>query len=57
MLAVTKKRTSQTKKNSRRANWINKANKQAKKSYSLASYIISGKLKNFFYSLKLNEKV
>jgi large subunit ribosomal protein L32 len=56
-MAVPKKRTSQSKKNSRRANWINKANKQAKKSYSLASSVVSGKLSNFFYNLKLNEKV
>ena len=56
-MAVPKKRTSQSKKNSRRANWIKKTNKEAKKSYSLARSIVSGKLSNFFYTLKLNEKV
>nr|WLD06120.1 ribosomal protein L32 [Meringosphaera mediterranea]WLD06229.1 ribosomal protein L32 [Meringosphaera mediterranea] len=42
-MAVPKKRTSKQKKNSRRATWIQKANKQALKAFSLASSIAKKK--------------
>ena len=40
-MAVPKKRTSRSKKNSRRATWVNKANKQAKRAFSLANSILT----------------
>ena len=49
-MAVPKKRTSRSKKNSRASTWINKANKQAKKALSLANSILTGKSKSFIYS-------
>jgi|TARA_B110000046_G_scaffold167622_1_gene185408 large subunit ribosomal protein L32 len=49
-MAVPKKRTSRSKKNSRRATWVNKANKQAKRAFSLANSILTGKSTSFIYS-------
>ena len=46
-MAVPKKRHSKSKKNSRLANWTNKANIQAKKALSLAKSILSGKSTSF----------
>lgn len=46
-MAVPKKRSSKSKKNSRLANWTNKANIQAKKALSLAKSILSGKSTSF----------
>nr|YP_009420239.1 ribosomal protein L32 [Cryptomonas curvata]ASO75727.1 ribosomal protein L32 [Cryptomonas curvata] len=46
-MAVPKKRTSKSKKNSRLAKWTNKANLQAKKALSLAKSILSGKSTSF----------
>jgi len=55
-MAVPKKRTSRSKKNSRRATWINKANMQAQKAFSLANSVLKGKDTSFIYSLETNEK-
>ena len=48
-MAVPKKRTSRSKKNSRAATWIQKANKQAQRAFSLASSILTGNSKSFIY--------
>jgi|TARA_B110000261_G_scaffold161790_1_gene203924 large subunit ribosomal protein L32 len=49
-MAVPKKRTSRSKKNSRKATWYNKANVKAKKAYSLACSVLDGKSPSFIYS-------
>lgn len=46
-MAVPKKRNSKSKKNSRLANWTNKADIQAKRALSLAKSILSGKSTSF----------
>ena len=46
-MAVPKKRTSKSKKNSRLANWTNKANIQAKRALSLAKSILGGSSTSF----------
>jgi|TARA_B100000809_G_scaffold262597_1_gene313921 large subunit ribosomal protein L32 len=53
-MAVPKKRTSKSKKNSRKANWKNKAAKQAQKALSLAKSVLKGKSTSFIY--RLNEE-
>lgn len=50
-MAVPKKRTSKSKKNSRLANWNNKANLQAKRALSLAKSILSGNSTSFISNL------
>jgi large subunit ribosomal protein L32 len=50
-MAVPKKRTSKSKKNSRLANWTNKANIQAKRALSLAKSILSGNSTSFVSNL------
>ena len=50
-MAVPKKRTSKSKKNSRLANWTNKANIQAKRALSLAKAILSGNSTSFISNL------
>ena len=50
-MAVPKKRTSRSKKNSRAATWVRKANKQAQRAFSLANSVLSGKSKSFVYSV------
>ena len=54
-MAVPKKRTSRSKKNSRRATWVNKANKQAQRALSLANSVLKGKGNSFRYSLEGKE--
>ena len=53
-MAVPKKRTSHSKKNSRRANWINKVNKEAQKALSLAKSCLKEKSTNFIYHLNVS---
>lgn len=48
-MAVPKKRMSKSKKNSRKATWKHKANKEALKALSLAKSVLSGNAKKFFY--------
>ena len=50
-MAVPKKRTSKSKKNSRLANWTNKANIQAKRALSLAKSILSSSLTSFISNI------
>jgi large subunit ribosomal protein L32 len=54
-MAVPKKRTSRSKKNSRKANWLKKADAQAKKAYSLANSVLNGNSTSFVYSLNTDE--
>ena len=54
-MAVPKKRTSRTKRNSRKANWKKKVNRVGKKSLSLAKSILQEKSKSFLYSLDLKK--
>jgi large subunit ribosomal protein L32 len=57
-MAVPKKRQSKSKKNSRAATWINKANKQAKFAFSLANSILKGKINSsFIYNIENLEKI
>lgn len=48
-MAVPKKRTSKSKKNSRKANWKNKAKEAAIKAISLGKSITAGKENSFIY--------
>lgn len=50
-MAVPKKRASKSKKNSRLANWTNKANIQAKKALSMAKSILSGNSTSFISNI------
>jgi large subunit ribosomal protein L32 len=55
-MAVPKKRTSRSKKNSRKATWMQKGNVQAKKAYSLAKSVLSNKSTSFIYSNAVNDQ-
>ena len=55
-MAVPKKRTSKTKKNTRKANWKRKSYFAAQKSLSLAKSMLSGQTTSFVYSLDVEEK-
>jgi large subunit ribosomal protein L32 len=55
-MAVPKKRASHSKKNSRAATWIRKANKQAKRAFSLANSVLKGKATSFIYNLESNSE-
>ena len=55
-MAVPKKRTSRSKKNSRKATWVQKGNVQAKKAYSLAKSVLSGKSTSFIYSNSVDQE-
>nr|YP_010337857.1 ribosomal protein L32 [Timspurckia oligopyrenoides]UNJ17442.1 ribosomal protein L32 [Timspurckia oligopyrenoides] len=48
-MAVPKKRTSKSKKNSRKANWKGKAKIEARKALSLGKSIQTGNSKGFVY--------
>lgn len=48
-MAVPKKHTSHKKKNSRKASWIRKSNKQAQNAFILAKSILSKKDISFVY--------
>jgi large subunit ribosomal protein L32 len=50
-MAVPKKRTSKSKKNSRKANWKRKGQQAAQKSLSLAKSMLRGKTTSFVYSI------
>ena len=50
-MAVPKKRTSKSKKNSRKSNWKRKGSKAAQKSLSLAKSMLRGKATSFVYSM------
>lgn len=55
-MAVPKKRTSKSKKNSRKANWKKKGSKAAQKSLSLAKSMLRGKTTSFIYSVYVEEE-
>lgn len=48
-MAVPKKRTSKSKKNSRKATWKRKADKTAQKALSLAKSVLRGQSTSFIY--------
>ena len=50
-MAVPKKRTSKSKKNSRKANWKKKTYQVTQKSLSLAKSILKSKTTSFIYTL------
>ena len=50
-MAVPKKRTSKTKRNTRKAVWKRKAQKESKKSLSLAKSMLKGKANSFIYNI------
>ena len=54
-MAVPKKRTSKSKKNTRKAVWKKKADKTAKKALSLAKSVLRGKSTSFIYTLTEEE--
>jgi len=55
-MAVPKKRTSKSKKNSRKANWKKKGQQAAQKSLSLAKSMLRGKTTSFVYSIYVDEE-
>ena len=55
-MAVPKKRTSKSKKNSRKATWKRKGNQTAKKSLSLAKSMLQGKITSFVYNMYIDEE-
>ena len=55
-MAVPKKRTSRSKKNSRKATWMQKGNVQAKRAYSLAKSVLSSKSTSFIYSNSIDQE-
>ncbi len=55
-MAVPKKRTSKSKKNSRKANWKKKGRNAAQKSLSLAKSMLKGKTTSFVYSVYVEDE-
>jgi len=55
IMAVPKKRTSKSKKNSRKATWKRKAHKLAQKALSLSKSFLTGKTTSFIYTLNEEE--
>nr|YP_010152816.1 ribosomal protein L32 [Olisthodiscus luteus]QQW50477.1 ribosomal protein L32 [Olisthodiscus luteus] len=53
-MAVPKKRTSKSKKNSRRATWNNKIVKEVQKALTLGYSLSNDKKKTFIYKLESN---
>ena len=56
-MAVPKKRTSKSKKNSRKANWKRKANKTANKAFSLANSVLRSQNSSFVYTVEDEYKI
>jgi len=54
-MAVPKKRTSKSKKNSRKAIWKKKADKESQKALSLAKSVLRGQVSSFIYTLNEDE--
>lgn len=54
-MAVPKKRTSKSKKNSRKACWKKKVDKVAQKALSLSKSFLKGKTTSFIYTLNQEE--
>ena len=55
-MAVPKKRTSKTKRNTRKANWKRKGYHAAQKSLSLAKSMLKGKTTSVIYSIETSEE-
>jgi large subunit ribosomal protein L32 len=55
-MAVPKKRTSKSKKNSRKAVWKKKADTEAQKALSLAKSVLRGQTTSFIYTLTEDEE-
>ena len=55
-MAVPKKRTSKSKRNSRKANWKRKGYKAAQKSLSLAKSMLKGKTTSFVYNIYVEDE-
>ena len=55
-MAVPKKRTSKSKKNSRKATWKRKADIAAQKALSLAKSVLRGQTTSFVYTLTEEEE-
>ena len=55
-MAVPKKRTSKSKRNSRKANWKRKGTKAAQKSLALAKSILRSPSNSFVYSLYVDDE-
>ena len=55
-MAVRKKRTSKSKRNTRKANWKRKGYKAAQKSLSLAKSMLRGKTTSFVYSIYVDDE-
>jgi large subunit ribosomal protein L32 len=49
LMAVPKKKTSKSKRDKRRATWVNKAAIQAKKALSLGKSVLTGRSTSFVY--------
>jgi large subunit ribosomal protein L32 len=54
-MAVPKKKTSKSKRDSRRANWRKKAALEAQKAISLGKSILTGRARGFVYPTKEDE--
>jgi large subunit ribosomal protein L32 len=54
-MAVPKKKTSNSKRNSRRAHWNRKANLAAQRAMSQGKSILTGRAKGFYYPVKEDE--
>ena len=55
-MAVPKKRTSKSKRNSRKANWKRKGYIAAQKSFSLAKSMLKGKTTSFVYNIYVEDE-
>lgn len=54
-MAVPKKKTSNAKKNQRKATWKRKANLQAQRALSIGKSILTGRAKGFIYQTNEEE--
>ena len=50
-MAVPKKRTSKSKRNTRKSKWKGNAKKQSQKALSLAKSVLKGKSNSFIYNI------
>ena len=55
-MAVPKKRTSKSKKNTRKAKWKRKGSQEAERSLSLAKSMLRGKTTSFVYSKDVKDE-
>ena len=55
-MAVPKKKTSNQKRNQRRATWNRKAHLAAQRAMSLGKAVLSGRAKGFYYPIDADEE-